>query len=430
MSRKTRKTIRQLITEPRHARRIARHVWRHFKEDRCFDEAASLSYTSLLSLVPLLAVMFGVASAFPVFDRWSTQLRSVIYANLVPDAGAQLGAQLDQFISSVAQLTLPGTLFLVVTALLLMMRIERSFNRVWRVPVSRGIVNRVTMYWAVLTLGPLALGAATALSAQPLFDFLGGEALVDANFMRGLGVFMLTWLAFCMMFILVPNCRVPFAYGAVGSLLSTVLFTIAKVVFVAWVSRANYRIIYGAMASVPIFLLWLYLVWTVILLGASLSASLTSFRNRHGDWEWPRAWELLLVIRVLGHFYRAQEKGTALGTSELLELEPGLASARALDIMTDLVDEKLLTSDQEENWVLLRDLSRYSLGELYRAGDYHLPIGKDLPIPNATPLDRVFTDVVNTTPLDLEIPVATILGRAAESRSGSQRSPDGAGSGG
>lgn len=408
MSRKTRKKLREVLGNPRLARQLASHVWRHFKADRCFDEAASLGYTSLLSLVPLLAVVFGVASAFPVFDRWSDQLKRVIYENLVPDTGVQVGEHLDQFINSVADITLPGLLFLVVTALLLMMRIERSFNRVWRVPVSRAVVNRVTMYWAVLTLGPLALGAATALSAQPLFDVFARDPWVDADLLRSTGTFILTWAAFCLMFILVPNCKVPFAYGAVGSGLSTVLFTIAKLVFVAWVSRANYRIIYGAMASVPIFLLWLYLVWTIILLGASLSASLTSFRNRYGDWDWPRAWELLLVVRVLSHFYRAQQKGQALGTADLVELEPGLANARALDIMTCLVEENLVTNDQDENWVLVRDLSRYTLGELYRSGEYHLPIGKPLPVPKPTPLDRRFADRLNAEPLDLDLPLALL----------------------
>ena len=140
-----------------------------------------------------------------------------------------------------------------------------------------------------------------------------------------------------------------------------------------------------------------------------MSASLTSFRNRYGDWDWPRAWELLLVVRVLGHFYKAQQKGLALGTADLVELEPGLANARALDIMTCLVEEHLVTTDQDENWVLVRDLSRYSLGELYRSGEYHLPIGKPLPVPRPTALDRRFVDRLNATPLDLDVPVSELI---------------------
>jgi membrane protein len=150
-------------------KRLAAHVWRHFGEDRLFDEAASLSYTSLLSMVPLLAVVFGVASAFPVFQQWSEQLQTFVFSNFVPASGDQIQSYLAGFLESVGRLTLTGTLVLILTALLLMLRIERTFNLIWRVPAARSIRNRVIMYWAVLTLGPLALGSAIALSAQPIF---------------------------------------------------------------------------------------------------------------------------------------------------------------------------------------------------------------------------------------------------------------------
>ena len=158
MSTTPNRKVRSVLTDPRQARALAQHVWRHFKEDRCLDEAASLSYTSLLSLVPLLAVVFGIASAFPVFEQWSGDFKDIIYSNMVPDSGMQLEQTLEGFIGSVEKLTLTGTFALVVTALLLMMRIERSFNLIWRVPAPRSFINKVTMYWAVLTLGPTGPG--------------------------------------------------------------------------------------------------------------------------------------------------------------------------------------------------------------------------------------------------------------------------------
>ena len=117
-------------------------------------------------------MVFGVASAFPVFDRWSGELQSFIFENFIPASGEQIQQYISGFLGSVSKLTLPGTFFLILTALLLMMRIERALNRIWRVPVARTIVNRVVVYWAVLTLGPLALGAAAALSAVPVFATL------------------------------------------------------------------------------------------------------------------------------------------------------------------------------------------------------------------------------------------------------------------
>ncbi len=402
--------LRTILTDLTQGRRLLRHMWRHFQEDRCFAEAASLSYTSLLSLVPLLAVVLGIASAFPVFDQWAEQLKTVLFDNLVPDAGMQVTENFEKFLDSVNKLTLTGTFFLIITALMLMMRIEASFNLIWRVPKPRPLVQKITMYWAVLTLGPLALGAATALSAQPLIDLLGGE-VVDAGSLRAVGVFLLTWLAFGLMFLLVPNCPVPISYAALGAFVSTVLFTLAKGAFVGYVGRASFSVIYGALASVPIFLLWLYIVWSVILLGASLAASLTTFSDRGTDWEWPEAWELLLVYRLLGHLHDAQVEGRALPTEELMQLEPGIPSSRLQEQLLTLMNQDLITQDQEGAWLLKRDLAHYTLRELYNEGDYHLPIGKERGVPSSSPWDDAFLAVLNAREMNLETPLAELYAR-------------------
>ena len=125
------------------AKRLAAHVWKHFREDRCFEEAASLGYTSLLSMVPLLAVIFGIVSIFPVFNEWSNRLQEFIFDNFLPDTGQQIVPYINSFLDSVSSLTLPGTVVLIVTALLLMVRIEVAFNRVWRVDRNRTLTNRI-----------------------------------------------------------------------------------------------------------------------------------------------------------------------------------------------------------------------------------------------------------------------------------------------
>ena len=407
------KKIREVLVNPDKGRRLVGHMWRHFKEDRCTDEAASLSYTSLLSLVPLLAVVFGIASAFPVFEEWSQQFKEFMYTNMVPAAGDQFEETIEQFLQSVNKLTLTGTFFLIVTALLLMMRIEKSFNLIWRVPASRPLVNKITMYWAVLTLGPMALGAATALSAQPLIELLGGEVL-DAGLMRLIGVFLLTWVAFGLMFLLVPHCKVPIPYAAIGALVSTVLFTVAKSVFLGYVSQASYSVIYGAMASVPIFLFWLYLVWIAILLGASLAASLTTFSDRGTDWKWPAAWEFMLVYRLMGHFYEAQKHGEALTVEQLLELEPGFPASRLQLILAKLLEQKMLMLNQNDGYALARDLSSFSLKDLYSTGDYHLPIGKEFPVPTTRSWDKPFLSLLNSSQLDMDRSLASMYDQTAK----------------
>lgn len=403
--------IREVFTNVDSTRRLARHAWTHFQEDRCFAEAASLSYTSLLSLVPLLAVVFGIVSVFPVFDSWSDQLQAFIFRNLVPEASSQLQTTFDQFLDSVNRLTLTGTLVLIFTALMLMMRIEKSLNLIWRVPKPRRLVQKVTMYWAVLTLGPLALGGAAALSAQPLLDTLGG-GIMDTSTMRDAGVFLLTWVAFALMFLLVPHCKVPFSYAALGALLSTILFTLAKIGFVVYVSRASFSVIYGALATIPIFLFWLYIVWVVILLGAILAAALTTFTDQSADWEWSDAWQFLIVFRILGHLYEAQAKGEAVTLEALLEKEPGIPSSRLQDMLRKLDAQKLITQNKDSDWLLARDLSKFSLRDLYAAGEYHLPIDKAPEVPSKSPWDGAFLRLLNAPQLKLDTSLASLYEQA------------------
>jgi len=382
-------------------RRLASHVWRHFSEDRLFDEAASLSYTSLLSMVPLLAVVFGVASIFPVFQQWSEQLQSFVFTNFVPASGDQIQSYVAGFLESVGKLTLTGTFVLIITALLLMIRIERTFNLIWRVPTARSIGNRVVMYWAVLTLGPLALGAAIGLSAQPVFEQVAVGAATHSNW-RALGIFSLSWLAFALMFFLVPNRRVRLSHAMVGAFLSAALFGLAKKAFVTFVANASFNVIYGALATIPIFLFWLYLVWIVVLLGASLAASLTTFNDRKVDWGWPKKWGFLLAYRLVGYLWKAQTEGKALSVESLLASMEGVTEPILAGQLSLLFEAGLVTRNEEGSWLLCRDLDTVSLLDLYQAGEYYLPVGEQLEIPSESEWDPVFFRSISEHDLNMQ----------------------------
>jgi len=382
-------------------KRLASHVWRHYGEDRLFDEAASLSYTSLLATVPLLAVVLGIVSIFPVYQQWHDQIRSFIFSNFVPASGDQVHEYLTGFLDSVGKLTLTGTLFLIVTALLLMIRIERAFNLIWRVPTSRSIVNRVAMYWAVLTLGPLALGAAVALSAQPVFEHFA-EGAASHSAWRDLGIFCLSWFTFALMFWAVPNRRVHLTYALTGAFLSAVLFALAKKAFVAFVANASFNVIYGALASIPIFLFWLYLVWTVILLGASLAASLTTFKDRRVDWSWPKKWRFLLTYRLVGHLWKAQLEGRALAVEDLLERLDGVTEPVLSEQLELLYQTGYANRTEDGDWLLSRDLEYVSLLDLYHAGKSYLPVGEAPEIPSQCEWDAAFYRAISEHDLDMQ----------------------------
>lgn len=374
----------------RRAKRLLRHVWKHFQEDRCLEEAASLGYTSLLAMVPLLAVMFGIVSAFPVFSRWSQALQDFIFSNFMPETGEQIVPYLNSFLDSIGSLALTGTIMLIVTALMLLVRIEVAFNRIWRVDRNRTLVNRIVMYWAVLTLGPILIGAAMALSAQKLLAVLGMQEGIPPGLHQA-GIFLLTWLLFALFFVLVPNRRVMIKHALIGAFLTTVLFTVVRAGFVAYVSNTSYKVIYGAVAAFPLFLLWLYLVWTVILFGASLAASLTTFSDyRKYGTDWPSRWEFQLVYRLVGHLWNAQRSGQGLSLGELLDLEQQASELQIHKLLSHLKQQKIVNPDEAGNWMLTRDLGELSIGELYGLGDYYLPLDELGKLPSESPWDEVF----------------------------------------
>lgn len=378
--------------QARRARRLVRHVWTHFQEDRCLEEAASLSYTSLLSLVPLLAVVFGIIAAFPVFNDWSEKLQAIIFNNFLPATGEQIVPYLNTFLDSVTELTLPGMLVLIVTALLLMIRIETAFNRIWRVEQNRTLVNRVVMYWAVLTLAPIMIAAGIAFSAQKVFGVIGTDGTVSPGIYRS-GIFVLTWLMFTTVFLLVPNRSVRFKHALSGALLSAVLFELAKAGFVAYAANTNYTVIYGAVALVPIFFFWIYLVWNVVLIGASLAASLTTFSDySRYETHWPAKWEFQMAYRLVGHFWEAQQTGQPLSRERILELETQASELQLMKLIGWMKEEKILAQAGDDAWVLARDLEDFTLADLYRSGHYFLPLGDTDRLPRENSWDPAFID--------------------------------------
>jgi len=258
--------------------RFVRQVLRHFGEDRYSRAAAALSFASILSLVPLTVVALGVLSVFPVFQSWMGAIQDFIYGNFVPASGEAVQEYLDQFTHVAGRLTAFGLLFLAVTATLMMATIEQAFNDIWRVRERRKLLHRFLTYWAILTLGPFLIGASLSLTSQlfslPLF---GGQGMLYGTrgvILQGLPI-VFEVLAFLMLYTLVPNAPVKWRHALVGSVCAAVLFELAKHGFAYYVAHVpTYQTIYGAVAALPIFLIWIYFSWLVILLGAVVTANL------------------------------------------------------------------------------------------------------------------------------------------------------------
>jgi membrane protein len=261
--------------------RFAAQVGRRFVEDDCFNLAASLTYTSLLSLVPLVTIALTVAAAFPAFRELTLRLHDFLAQNMLPPTVAStVASYLDQFARSAAGLTAVGVAFLAVTAILLMLTIEQAVNAIWRVRHPRPLAFRILVYWGVLTLGPLLIGGSLTITSYLVGVSLGyAKGAGAASVILGLIPLVLTAAAFTLLYFIVPNRWVQLRHAAIGGLAAALLFEVMKRAFALYIARfPSYTLVYGAFAAVPIFLLWIYLSWLVVLLGAVITAALPDLR--------------------------------------------------------------------------------------------------------------------------------------------------------
>lgn len=250
------------------------------QNDTVLRVASSLSYTSLIALVPVLAIALAIFSAFPVFADIRLQVQELIIQNLVPDAGQDISQYFTQFINATAKLTTIGVVGIALTAVLLLSTIENSFNFIFKVTRPRRLTTKITLYWTVITLGPLLLGTALSLKSFVAFNDM---ITYFPNMQLFLGIvlpFILTWFLLTSVYILVPNKKVGFLNALAGAFVAMCLFALLKYGFALFMVKNNtYKTLYGAVAAVPLMLLWMYLYWAVVIFGAVFTAALEEYRQ-------------------------------------------------------------------------------------------------------------------------------------------------------
>lgn len=353
------------------------YLWQRFSEDNCLQAAGLLSYNTLLALVPLTAVALSIVSAFPVFDQWSASIQDFIFENFVPAAGRIVQEHVNEFAAKASKLTAPGTVFLVFTALWLMGNIERAINRIWRVRNPRRWISKFMVYWAVLTLSPLLIGASLAItsyvvSLPVLSDTAAAAGLRQLLFL--ITPFLASGAAFTLLYLVVPNRPVRFLHALAGGMLAAVLFELAKRGFAAYLIHFPvYEAIYGALAVIPIFLFWIYVSWAIILLGVVFSAALHHFRRPAMGRPWTPRNRFQLAFRLVGHLYSAQQAGKGLNMRDLLRLERRAEEDNMLTLLDALVAGRLVRRSDRGEWLLARDPGRIRLLDVYRICRTYLP---------------------------------------------------------
>lgn len=259
-------------------------VLRRWHEDRCPQIAGSLTFTTLLALVPLFAVVVAVFSALPFFEGTMVQIKIFLLLNLVPEiAGKIITVHMVQVAEAAARLTSVSLAALFVMAITMLFTVDRSLNVIWRVDRHRPLWLSATGYTALLLLGPVLMGMslwATSWLVTASLDQFVMPSQVESLVLRIVPI-SVSSLAFFLVYRIIPNRHVPARHALAGGVLAAVVFEVMKSAFAAYIRAVpTYRLVYGAFASIPIFLLWLYLSWMVVLLGAEFTASLACWRSR------------------------------------------------------------------------------------------------------------------------------------------------------
>ena len=264
------------------ARKFTYFLIRRTKNDTIFRVASALSYTSLIAIVPLFAIGLSIFSAFPAFENIRGQVQDFIVQNMAPALGHEVSNYLSEFLKASAGLTAIGVISIVVTSIMMLSTIENSFNFIFRVSRPRRITTKITLYWTVITLGPLLLGAAFSIRS---YVFALAAKSVDGTilnnvYLSSLLPSLITMLMLIIVYTLVPNKKVRFSNATVGAFIAVLLFGLLRKIFaMAVLTSATYQTLYGALAIIPVFLIWMYLAWAVVIFGAVITAALEDFQT-------------------------------------------------------------------------------------------------------------------------------------------------------
>lgn len=333
-----------------------------FREDRLGVTASSLTFTTLISLVPLVTVMLALFTAFPIFAKFQDSLQKYFLQALVPNNIARpvLNA-LTQFASKANRLGAFGLVLLVFTAVTLMLTIDRTLNAIWRVPKPRPIAQRVLVYWACMTLGPLLLGASLSLTSYAISASKGfvGAMPGGVTFLLNVLEFLLLAGGMAALFRYVPNTHVRWRHALSGGIFVSIGFEAAKKGLALYLGNVpSFANIYGAFATVPILLIWIYLGWVIVLLGAVVTAYAPSLQMRVVRRPEVPGFRFELAIAMLREFAlarRAPHHGlSAAQLSETLRTDP-LQIEPLLDSLVEIDWLGRLDEEGGARYVLLCD---------------------------------------------------------------------------
>jgi membrane protein len=395
-----------------HYLRVGAYLYNRFIDSECLYRAAALTFTTLLSLVPLVAVCFAILAVFPAFSSFGKAVQEFIIANFVATSGKVIQAYLQEFVQHASQLSGWSLAFLLLAAVLMMFTVEHSFNDIWRVKNKRHFGAALLLYWGVLTVSPILIGVGFVVTSffatlSPISQII--EQMGLNHIILPLIAFVITTMLFTLLYMAVPNCRVPFRYALVGGVIAALLFEISKQAFAIYLYYIpTYQLLYGALAVVPIFFLWVYLSWVVILLGAVIvHVLMMGDKLKQGRTLDP----FTQAISWLKLFWLAQQKGQTLSFQDLVVEGTCRCEVDPEEQLHAFLKANLIQVTDKKTYVLSRDLSNYTLSDLYASLPWKLPSAEQLCCYNLEgiePLKQKIEETQKTLKASLQVPITAL----------------------
>ncbi len=342
--------------------------WKNFIHDRIFLGAGSMAFQTLLSIVPVLAVILSILNVFVVFAPFKRSLEDFLVQNFMPGVGSVLNHYFSDFIGKTTTVPLLGGVFLFIIALSLISTVDHTLNEIWEVHSPRKALQGFTLYWTVLTLGPVLIASSLAASSYVWYTvFTEGPLLEVKTRLLSYFPFINSILAFFLLYMLVPNRRVRFVHAFSGALLAAILLELSKKWFAFYVTHVStFEHIYGALSVIPMLFFWIYLAWVVVLTGAEFvfclgaltpgSRVVEQFNPLRG---------VPVILSVLGSIWNGQNNGYPMNMKKIVKSVSSVNPSRLRKIVDILLENDLIHGTANGDLAISRDLYVLTLYDLY-----------------------------------------------------------------